>query len=371
MKCIKSGLVYRNPKPHIKSIQAYMPSLVKYSDGEMVCTVRLGEAFQAHNLRAYVLRSKDDGNSWDMEDTLYEGTPDRPTTDNARIALDVDEKCLAAFIIRQDRKRKEMGLTNELTQGYVEQELMISKSYDRGKIWSRPRIFEPPLLGPCFEMCGSILTLSDKWLLPTSTWPDWDGNCPNGHKMVAFVSYDKGETWPEYVDVMANSREEITFWESRIIQLKDNRLLATAWAYDRRNMCDRPNQYVISIDSGKTFSSPKSTGILAQTLNPITMSDGRIFSVYRRMDKPGLWASISRIEDEQWINEEELWLWGNDPHLVSSDENMVKNFEVLKFGFPSLVQLNDGTVFITFWGVEDCVSNVRWFKVQLQSGFIQ
>jgi len=363
MKCIQSGLLFKNPKPHIKSIQAYMPSLVKYSDEEMICTVRMGEAFQAHDLRSYLFRSKDTGNTWQMEGTICEGTQGRPTTDNARISLDVGEKCLAAFIIRQDRKRKDMGLTNELTQGYVEQELLISRSFDRGRTWSRPKAFTPPLVGPCFEMCGSILALEDKWLLPTSTWPDWDGNCPNGHKTVALISYDQGETWLEYTDVMANHTEEITYWESRIIKLKDGRLLATAWAYDRRNKCDRPNQYVISRDGGKTFSSPRSTGILGQTLNPILLSDGRVFNVYRRTDKPGLWACIARVENDEWVNEEELWLWGQSGNLFQDSENMMKNFEVLKFGFPSAVQLSNGNVFVVFWGVEDCISNIRWFRI--------
>lgn len=365
MKCVQSGLVYRNPKPHIKSIQAYMPSLVKYADGEMVCTVRLGEAFQSHDLKAYIFRSQDGGNLWHMEDAVCHTVSQIPTTDNARISLDAEEKCLAAFIIKQNRSRKDMGLTNERTQGYVEQELMISKSDDRGITWSEPKLFEPPLVGPCFEMCGSILMLDDKWILPTSTWPDWDGNCPNGHKMVAFISYDQGETWPEYVDVMSNQADEITFWESRIIQLGDNRLLATAWAYDRKNRCDRPNHYAVSKDNGKTFTTPASTGIFAQTLNPFALPDGRVFNVYRRMDQPGLWAGLSRLEGDKWINEEEMRLWGGSPNLVATGENMAKNFETLKFGFPSVVQLNDGLLFVAFWGVEDCVSNIRWFKVQL------
>ncbi len=365
MKCIRSGLIYRNQKPHIKSIQAYMPSLVKYSNGEMVCAVRMGEAFQAHDLRSSLFRSKDAGETWQKEEMICEGTLDKPTTDNARISLDSDGECLVAFIIRQDRKRKDMGLTNEMTQGYVEQELLISKSYDRGRSWETPRAVIPPLTGPCFEMCGSILAEDDKWFLPTSTWPDWDGELPNGYKTIAFISYDKGKTWPEYVDVFDDPTGEIVYWESRIIKLQDNKILATAWAYDRINKCDKDNQYVISSDGGKSFSAPRSTGLCGQTLNPILLSDGRIFNVYRRTDKPGLWACISRIENDEWVNGEELWLWGKSSNLFQDGENMMNNFEVLKFGFPSATQLSNGVIFIAFWGVEDCISNIRWFKVVL------
>jgi sialidase-1 len=366
MKCLETGLIYRNPKPHIRSVHAYFPSVIRFEDGELVCTLRLGQAFEAHDLRTYVARSKDDGKTWDTEGTIYPGTSDRCTSDSARLTLAEDDS-LVVFMIRQDRKRKDEGLTNPETQGYVEQELIIMKSYDRGRTWTEPKIFTPPLKGPCFELCCPIIPLSSgKWIIPTSTWQDWDGYCPNGLKMVAFASYDKGNSWPDYSDVMVNFEDEITFWESKIVEMKDGRLLAVAWAYDRKNKRDLPNHYALSEDGGKTFKTPLSTGLCGQTLTPLVLSDGRILNVYRRMDKQGLWAVVSRIDGEKWVNEEELCLWGQGANkLVETGDNMSKNFNVLKFGAPSLVNMGDGTVFAAFWAVEDCVSNVRWYKIKI------
>ena len=69
--------------------------------------------------------------------------------------------------------------------GFVETELTIMRSVDKGRTWNVPQTFEPPLTGPSFEMCCPIRILSDgRWIIPTSTWRSFDGYCPNGMKAV-------------------------------------------------------------------------------------------------------------------------------------------------------------------------------------------
>ncbi len=93
------------------------------------------------------------------------------------------------------------------------------------------------------------------------------------------------------------------------------------------------------------------------------LDDGRILCVYRRMDQPGLWANIARLDGDRWVNEAEDPLWGHQAAgLTASTPNMAHNFNVLRFGAPCLTRLSDGTVFAAFWCYEDCVSNIRWFK---------
>lgn len=59
-----AGFMFKNPKPHVRSLHAYFPSVVRYPDGELV-----------------------------------------------------------AFMIRQHRQRLDEGLNNPATGGYVEQDL--------------------------------------------------------------------------------------------------------------------------------------------------------------------------------------------------------------------------------------------------------
>jgi len=44
----------------------------------------------------------------------------------------------------------------------------------------------------------------------------------------------------------------------------------------------------------------------------------------------------------------------------------VHNFNVLRLGAPCITSLADGTIFIAFWCYEDCVSNIRWYKLTIE-----
>jgi len=364
---LATGLIYRNPKPHVRSLHAYFPSVVLMANGEMLASIVIGEAFEAANCRTHVCRSANGGATWTLEGPLYPGTPERLTSDGARITALPDGE-VVAFLVRYDRSgHPDEGLASHATLGFVPTELLLSRTLDFGRTWSKPGVMQTPLVGPSFELCCPIIPLKDgRWILPTQTWHAWDGYCPNGIKMVAFVSHDRGRTWPGYMDVMQEPAGKVFFWESKIAALPDGRLLAVAWAYDDVAKKDRPNQYALSADGGKTWSAPMSTGLDGQTLTPHVLDDGKILSVYRRMDQPGLWANISQLKADRWVNETELPLWGHQAQgLTSAAANMARNFNVLRFGAPSITRLLDGTIFVAFWCYEDCVSNIRWFKLRV------
>lgn len=367
IRCLQSGLIYRNPSPHVRSVHAYFPSVAMLSDDELLTTLVLGEAFESTNLHTCVARSTDRGRTWQFEGPIYPGTSDRLTSDSCRLTSLPDGE-VVALMARFDRSaHPDEGLTNHRTLGFVPTELLLLRSADQGRTWTEPQPITPPLTGPSFELCCPLTPLRDgRWLLPTSTWRGWDGECPNGMKMVAFVSHDRGQNWPEYVDVMADPARRAIYWESKIVELPDGRLLATAWAYDEADACDLPNQYALSADGGQTWSAPRSTGLQGQTLTPLILDDGRVLCIYRRMDQPGLWANLSRLEGDEWIDENCQPLWGADAgSLTGHSSNMAQNFNVLKFGAPCATLLSDGTIFTAFWCYEDGVSNIRWFALQI------
>ncbi len=364
-RIIKTGIIYQNPTPHVKSIQAYFPSVIVADNGDMLATVVLGEAFEAVNMHTYIFRSTDLGETWENEGLLYSSASDRLLSDYSRLTK-LPNGNLIVLMLRADRTdHSDEGLTNSKTLGFVPSEFVTFHSSDHGHSWSPHRLIDSALGDTLFELCSPITPINDgRCFLPTSTWPHWNGSISTGYKMVALVSHDKGKNWPEYIDVMIDPKQEIYFWESKIIEIKENRLLSVAWAYNRISNKDLPNQFALSGDGGKSWSTPKSTGLLGQTLTPFLLDDGRILSIYRRIDKPGLWANISRIEDEQWINESSEPLWGhNIDGLTGDGSNMSHSFNVLKFGAPCITRLPDGTIFIAFWGVENCISVIRWYKI--------
>lgn len=364
---ISNGIIYRNPAPHVFSRHAYFPSVVVASNGELLASFAIGEAFEAANLDTFISHSVDYGETWTEPKRLLERETKKLVSNFARLTSFGDDSIAA--IISQCRRdtHPEEGLANPENMGFVETDLLLVRSGDFGHSWQQPEHVEPPLIGPSFEMCSAIVELKDgRWLWPTSTWRDWNGFEPNGMKMVAFVSHDKGKTWPGFLDVMDGHHQKIIYWESKIIEMDNGLLIAIAWVYNEKEGKDLTNHYTISNNGGKTWNTPLSTGLTGQTVAISLLTDGRLFVVYRRMDKPGLWANISSIEEEQWINDESFPLWGaKELNLNSKSGNMVQDFNELKFGAPCISMLQDHTVFITFWCYEKMVSNIRWIKLSV------
>jgi hypothetical protein len=75
-------------------------------------------------------------------------------------------------------------------------------------------------------------------------------------KTVAFVSHDRGKSWPEYMDLYGAGRKSVINFESKIIELSNGYLVGAAWGYDEATAQDLPNQYVVSIDGGHSWTPP-------------------------------------------------------------------------------------------------------------------
>jgi sialidase-1 len=366
LKNVTTGVLFKNPKPHVRSVHAYFPSVAALPNGELLATYTLAEAFEAVNARLHVSRSSDDGKTWQAEGPMFADMAARSyVSEFGKTSVSPDGEVITN-IVRHDRsEHPDEGLTNAANLGFVPLEILIGRSSDGGRSWGQPSVVRPPLVGPSFELCSSVTFLRDgRWILPTSTWMDWNGNLPNGNRMVAFVSSDRGRTWPKYLDVMHSPDDNLIFWESKIVELTDGRLVAVAWCYDRQANADRPNQYAVSRDGGATWSAPQSMGLLGQTLTPCQLPDDRIVCFYRRMDQPGLWAVVSHLEGDRWVNEAQQPLWGHRSTSgeTKMEDNMVETFHGLKFGAPSVVRLPDGNILMAFWCYEENISVIRWFR---------
>ena len=188
-----TGLIYRNPKPHLHAVHAYFPSVVQLTNGELLCSLVLGEAFDAENCHTYVARSTDLGQTWRLEGRIYPGTTDRLTSDATRLTALPDGGAVA-FMVRSDRtSHPTRALPTRRISASCPPRRCCSGPGTRATRGASPSRCTPPLVGPSFELCCPIVPLRDgRWFLPTSTWRGWDGDCPNGMKMVAFVSHDGG-----------------------------------------------------------------------------------------------------------------------------------------------------------------------------------
>ena len=180
----------------------------------------------------------------------------------ARISDGPDE--LVAFGGLNYRDDPEGHLVNVPTIGYVDMDLILLRSHDRGRTWEGPTIIDPPLVGPSWEVCHAIVELKDgRWIAPTSTWMGWNGDAPNGMNALFLVSEDKGRTWPSYVMEFDRWAANKISWEQSVIQLQDGRLLSVAWEVDKDTGVVGPTPYALSPD-GRSFPVHGLTGSSAR-----------------------------------------------------------------------------------------------------------
>jgi len=363
--CADTGLVYRNPKPHLRSIHAWHPSLVRLEDGDLLAGFDLGEAIESLDYRTWFARSRDSGRTWEAPRPLIDDPTPRRSTHSVRLGR-IGDGTLVGFGGRFYRDDPEEGLTNRANLGYVPMDLILVRSRDGGATWDGPVTINPPLIGPSFEMCHRIIELTDgRWLAPTATWKGWHGEAPNGMKAIALVSHDRGQTWPGWMTIIDQYGDGVVSWEQGLTQLADGRLLAVVWSFDERNGRSLPNRYAISAD-GRIFGPPRANGLIGETAKLLTLADGRVLCVYRRLDVPGLWANLVRIDGEEWINLAEAPLWRGPSSGMKGERTAGDELSALKFGFPSMVQLPGGDVLVVFWCLEECIHNIRWARLTIQ-----
>lgn len=256
IEVVDSGLVYRNPRPELRSRHTWHPTIVRFDDGEWLCTFDIAEADVALDYRTYKSRSTDDGRTWSAPERVFADPPGRPTTHSVRISRISDGPDeVVAFGGLNYRDDPEGHVINVPSIGYVEMDLVTLRSHDRGRTWEGPTKVQPPLVGPAFEVCHAIVELQDgRWIAPTSTWMGWNGDAPNGMNAIFLVSRDKGHTWPEYVVEFDRWAENKIHWEQSVIQLRDGRILSVAWVVDKDTGEVDATPYALSPD-GRGFRS--------------------------------------------------------------------------------------------------------------------
>src|SRR4029079_132207 len=124
---------------------------------------------------------------------------------------------------------------------------------------------------------------------------------PNGMQAVAFVSHDRGQSWPEYLRIADRSGAKVICWEVSLIELPQGGLLAIVWCFDEKTGRSQPNRFSYSAD-GTHFTPPTECRLTCDTCKLLPLADGRILGLYRRLNPPGLWAQLVTIEDGRWIN---------------------------------------------------------------------
>lgn len=358
-------MVYRNPQPYLRSIVAYHPSLVLLSESEFLATFDLGQAVESLDYHTVVARSRDYGKTWQLEGKILEAPPPRSshTIRTSRLA----DGSLVGFGALFHRDNPEMGLLNPRTSGFVPTDLFVARSGDGGRSWTAPEAITPPLTGPCWEVCHPIVELRDgRWIAPAGTWRGWNGESPSGEQTVALLSDDRGKSWTNFGRIFDGRQSGRSHLEVSTVELHDGRILAVSWVHDLTNNKNFPSEYSLSESRGESFSEPMLTGFEAQTCKLIQLRNGLVFAAFRDTERPGLWGTVAKLEGKKWTTLSEVPLWKGAAAGMQGRSNSAHELSALKFGSPSIKQLSTGEVLLLLWCQEECVTGIRWIRIQIE-----
>ena len=360
IELVATGLIYRNPKPFLKSVHAWHPM----ESGDLVVSYDLAEAVSSTDYGSYHARSSDGGVTWTEPVRFFADADDESRTHAVRISRLGDGTLVGAGHWRFNDHPDQPGWNPE-TYGVDRGGWFFTRSPD-GEHWDDPEAVTTPFSDQPFEMCHATVEARDgRLLMPTGLLRTWDGEAPNGLRTIALVSDDRARTWRDHLELFVDPDGEIIYHEVSLIQLPDGRLLTVAWPFNATaGKTLIPVPFAIS-SGGEHFDVRGSTGIPGETTKLLSLGDDRVLCLMRRTDQAGLWAVVAQIRGNEWVNLEEAPMWQGSESRMLGERDAATELSELAFGFPNLLLLPDRDVYAAFWCREQCIHNIRWLRIRI------
>jgi len=364
IEVIDRHVVYANPEPQLRARQAYFPGAVRLPSGDLLALFVLGEAMNATNANTVVTRSRDGGQTWNLEGPLYKRTTEDAHNLNSFKPTLLNDGTLIATGYCFYRTDPDQWLANVETDGLRDGDNLISLSTDEGRNWTTPRVI-PRSWPETIETSGPSIQLQDGSILVSgSLFPLWDGSHPSNNVAVLLRSEDGGMTWDDKTIFYRDPEGRYTGAEPRLVEMQPGRIVCLFWTLDHAGGTNLPNHVTVSHDGGHTWGEAIDTGILGQASNLIYAGGDTLITIHcQREGDIGLYVRIVEFANDRWKTVEELNIWDNAPTRdVSQYKDMAVN---LKFGQASLLPLDDHEYLAVHWCVEDGLAKILAHRLQI------
>jgi hypothetical protein len=330
------------------------PQVAVAGNDELVCVYCQGGGQFASGISVSA-RSRDGGRTWIRQGPVGPAGAGSPVTSMLRASSRPGSDLLFAYGARSERRGDD-----RFGERPVDPVLFVSR--DRGRSWSSPRVLDAPTR--MLEISHGVLPLDGGRLLaPAATIEH--GRL--GERVLLAESPDDGRTWGAFRTVLTDPQGRCGYLEHKLADLGDGRVLLTAWTVDMASMRDLPNTAVLSIDGGRTWGTPTSTGIAGQTLSTLPLGGDRLLVLYnRRYGHQGVVAALATLTGGEWLVHDATLV--HDAGTVRDRPTAADGVaEMLEFtvGFPTAVALPGGEVLVTFWAGGYGSVAVRWARLQI------
>jgi hypothetical protein len=295
----------RHVKRYLMAPMTMFPVLLKLGNGELLAVVRGADFHMGERGRLDWVRSRDGGMSWSQTSVIAADGPDN--RDPA--AIQCSDGSILVFFNKPDGYVN--GSWSKEKGAKLKPQAWMTRSEDNGYTWSHA----VPLKGlpdGTGNVYGRMIQLPDGtiWL--------------NSEHLVR--SRDLGRTWGDATQVAFT-------YERSFAHLPSGKTIMVV-----RNCEEGETLFQSeSMDKGYTWTEPrKITGYMEHPGDLLLLQSGKLLLTFGRRRPPyGIQAMLSHDEGKSWDTKHRIT-------LVSDAENM-------EVGYPSSVQLDDGTICTAYY----------------------
>jgi len=337
--------------------ESAFPLAVQLPDGEILCSFGVGGGPFVHGGTEFA-RSRDGGETWTPGGVIMPLEDDPPASNFLKLTLSADAKTIYAYGSRMFREEGQKF-------GEGQNEPVLCTSADGGATWSAPAVVPFPCDGPTEVSYGALPLSSGRLLAPAATLPSQDRL---GEQVLVAISDDGGKTWPRHSVVFEDPEKRFGYFEQKLAEVAPGRVMAVAWTVTLGDVVDQPDSFAMSNDGGETWGPAQSTGIIGQTMTPIPLGGDRLLVLYnRRYGQQGIVMNLVTFTDDAWtVHHEGIMYDAKATHTRPGDiESGVEELDSFEFGFPTAIQLQDGTLLATHWSQEAGKFGIRWTKLRV------
>src|ERR1051325_88679 len=134
LSILDSGVIFRNPLPGHRVINAFYPDVLPLANGEWICLVRVGGALYSPDGMLELCRTSDQGKTWNRQGPVRDRRHDpKPYNYAEGFLSQMRDGSIVLRMMRVDVTDPDKLSYNEKTSGMRPFELSFLRSNDQGR----------------------------------------------------------------------------------------------------------------------------------------------------------------------------------------------------------------------------------------------
>lgn len=373
IRILDQGILYGSENPQKGDLSGHMPYFCQLRDGTILAANTIGKCFDAPDATTYILRSDDDGKTYQVSETSpfdfseAEKFFGAPALGTMKIATDGGEHVIAIGYGFVRNHGEDVGPANVETGGLLDCPVFFAESFDGGKSFGPCKLINSHW-GYHTEASAPLSVLSNgDYVTPIAAMPNWEGSYTAPMHGRLLRSQDQGKTWSDDAVTM-DFGPDVTVWEQRLAITDSGKIVDVAWVENLKTGELHNNHAAISEDNGKSFGPAMNTGVKGQATGICSLGGEYVLTLHsmrKHVDRFGVQACVVDVSDGKWDVKHTQYLWEPRFAMTKTSGNLGV-FDMLRFGQPSAIRLQDGTVLYTQWLMENDVCRTIWIRLRVE-----